>query len=171
MPGLGAISKLRGDEMSNVLLSRAIQIAANAHAGQLDRGGAPYILHPLRVMQRLRTHDYELMCVAILHDVVEDCADVTIESLEAEGFSERVLSALFLMTHTKDETYDAYIQRIATNEDASLVKLEDLRDNSDITRLKGLRDKDFERLAKYNRAYKYLSEVLSVRRNVYGATK
>lgn len=140
-----------------LMLARAIAIAARVHEKQTDRGGRAYILHPIRVMMRLRTDDEEMNCIAVLHDVCEDSdGEVTIESLRAEGFSERVLTALDLLTHRKDVPYEEYIRKIATNRDAIRSKKEDLRDNGDITRLKGLRDKDFERMQRYHRAYVFL---------------
>lgn len=140
-------------------LGTAIAIASRVHENQTDKGGKPYILHPLRLMMRLRTDDEELMSIAVLHDVVED-SDVTIEELRGLGFSERVLAALDLLTHKGSDTYDEYVRLIATNRDATLVKIEDLRDNSDITRLKGLTEKDHDRLKKYNKSYVYLTSVL-----------
>lgn len=139
------------------LLGQAISIASSVHQDQLDKGGRAYILHPIRLMMRLRTTDPELMMIAILHDTIEDSnGSVTIDILRTRGFSERVLNALSLLTHSHEELYDAYIRRVATNKDATLVKLEDLRDNSDITRLKDLRQKDFDRMEKYHRAFMFL---------------
>lgn len=146
------------------LLAKAIAIAAEAHENQLDKGGNAYILHPRRIMMRLRTDDTELMTIAILHDVVED-SDWTIEDLRNQGFSERVLAALTLMTHDKDEDYVSYIKRIATNVDCIKVKKEDLRDNMDPSRLKGLSRKDFDRMEKYQKAFKYLSAAQEAMRN------
>lgn len=145
------------------MLGKAISIASKAHEDQRDKGGTPYILHPLRVMMRLRTTDEELMTIAVLHDVVED-SEYSIDDLRAEGFSERVLTALGLLSHDPKEPYEDYVKRIGTNRDATLVKLEDLRDNSDITRLKGLREKDFQRLEKYQRSYAYLTKCLEAER-------
>lgn len=145
---------------AKTLLGTAVAIAAREHEHQADRGGAAYIMHPIRVMMRLRTSDEELMAIAILHDVVEDSTAVTIASLKDAGFPQRVLDALGLLTHDKSEPYEEYVKRVATNRDAARVKLEDLRDNSDITRLKGLRDKDFERMEKYHRAFLYLRSAL-----------
>ena len=133
------------------MLGTAIKLAATVHENQRDKGGNAYILHPMRIMMRLRTVDEELMEIAILHDVVED-STITFTALQELGFSPRVLTALALLTHAPSEPYDDYIKRIATNKDATRVKLEDLRDNSDVTRLKGLREKDFKRLEKYARA-------------------
>ena len=140
-------------------LALAISIAAKAHEPQEDKGGNAYILHPIRIMMRLRTDDQELMIIAILHDVIEDTY-ITLDMLKTMGFSNRVLHALWHLTHQKEEPYQDYIERIALNVDAILIKLGDLKDNSDITRLKGLRPKDHERIAKYNTAYYFLKEAL-----------
>ena len=152
---------------TGTMLGRAIAIAALAHQNQTDRGGHAYILHPLRAMMRLRTEDTDLMCIAVLHDSIEDSEGaITIDTLMAEGFSPRVLAALKLLTHDPAEPYDEYVKRISTNKDATRVKLEDLRDNSDITRLKGVRQKDFERVQKYNRAYLFLRTTLETMERV-----
>lgn len=152
--------------MSALHLSKAIAIAAAAHQNATDRGGKAYILHPLRVMMRLRTEDDELMQIAVLHDVVEDSPTVTLNTLITDNFSARVIRALRLLTHDKTEPYDEYIRRVASSRDAALVKLEDLRDNADITRLKGLREKDFERIEKYHRAFVYLRDSLATMEKV-----
>ena len=139
------------------LLASAIALAAKAHENQVDRGGKAYILHPLRMMMRLRTNDEELMAIAILHDVLEDTR-YGHEDLTYMGYSTRVVDGVRALTRIETETYDEFIKRCAMNPDAKIVKREDLRDNSDITRLKGLRQKDFERLEKYSRAFIYLSD-------------
>lgn len=144
------------------MLGKAIRIASTIFEPITDRGGHPYILHCLRVMNNLHTDDEELKCIAILHDVPEDDprgAEVVLRELRLLGFSERVIKALDLLTHRKDIPYDEYIKALSFNEDARLVKLADLRDNSDITRLKGLRKKDLERMEKYHRSFIYLSAV------------
>lgn len=142
-------------------LAKAICIASAVHVTDLDKGDKAYILHPIRVMMRLRTEDPELMQIAILHDVIEDHPDViSFLDLQKKGFSERVIKALNLLTHKPSDSYDEYIERIATNEDAIRVKLEDLRDNADITRLKGVRKKDLKRMEKYHKAFLYLTEAL-----------
>jgi len=142
------------------MLGKAILIASTVHASQKDKGGNAYILHPIRIMMRLRTTDDELMQIAILHDVVEDSKEWDIEKLAAEGFSYRVLTALDLLTHNSEDSYQDYIKNISTNADAIRVKIEDLRDNSDITRLKGLKEKDFKRMEKYHRAFQFLKATL-----------
>jgi len=137
-------------------LEKAIGIAVTAHIGQFDKGGKPYILHPLHLMNQLM-FDTELAIIAVLHDVVED-SDMTVSHLSRSGFSSRVCEALSLLTHRKHQTYEEYIGLICTNYDAIRVKRKDLEHNSDITRLKGVRTKDLERLEKYHRAFMHLGE-------------
>lgn len=140
-------------------LGIAIAIAAESFKDKTDKAGEPYILHCLRVMNNLHTRDKELQSIAVLHDCVED-TEWTITKFRNNGFSERVLTALDCLTRRKEEGYlSEYIKRIALNKDARLVKLADLKDNSDITRLKGLTKKDLERMGKYHYAYTYLSNV------------
>lgn len=142
------------------MLDKAIAIAAVEFQGKYDKGGKPYILHCLHVMNKLKyQNDTDLMIAAILHDLVEDTS-WTFNALKSEGFSDRVIILLKLLTHEKGLSYDEYIQGIASNKDAIRIKLQDLRHNSDIMRMKGLRDKDFERLNKYHRAYAYLESKL-----------
>lgn len=148
------------------MLGRAIAIASSVHQNQKDKGGNAYILHPMRIMMRLRTSDEELMSIAILHDVVEDSQEWTIDRLRDEGFSARVLAALECLTHDNDVSYEDYIQKISTNRDATRVKLEDLSDNSQLTRLKGLTQNDFDRMIKYQKAFKYLEGVQKAREAV-----
>lgn len=141
-------------------LATAIALASKVFEHKIDKAGKPYILHCIRVMNNVGT-DEERQTIAILHDVVEDTqkdeTPITLETLKKMGFSIRVVVAVGLLTHDKSVPYMDYIKRIATNEDARAVKLADLRDNSDITRLKGLRKKDFDRMEKYHAAYLYLS--------------
>ena len=139
------------------MLGRAIEIAVSAHAGQVDKGGKPYILHPLWVMNQVRHLGEDYMIVAVLHDVVED-THWTIDALIKEKFNQEVMYALCLLTHDENLSYDDYIKGISVNPIAKAVKLKDLEHNSRITRLKGLRKKDFDRLEKYHRAYTYLKD-------------
>lgn len=145
------------------MLALAIQIAATAHVKQLDQGKNAYILHPLRVMQNLALKDDpELQQIAILHDVIEDCPEWTIQRLREAGFSERVLDALLLMTKSQadydagEEGYYNYIRRMFSNLDAMLVKISDLADNSELSRMKDVRDKDIARTMKYMKSYAML---------------
>lgn len=142
------------------MLSVAIAIASRAHCTVLDKGGQPYILHPMRVMNNVSKTDPELMQIAILHDVVED-SEYTVDDLIEEGFSPRVVDALVKLTHIPNVSYKQYIKSIKTNVDATLVKISDIEDNSQISRLKGLREKDINRMIKYNRAYMYLTNKIS----------
>lgn len=119
------------------MFDTAVLIAAKEHLGQRDKGGKAYILHPIRIAMRLRTDDEELMCIAVLHDAVED-GKVTFNDLVEEGFSDRVVNALKLLTHQKGIQYEDYIYNMRNNYDALRVKREDLKDNSDLSRLKGL---------------------------------
>lgn len=137
----------------------ALQLANSAHMGVRDKGGKAYILHPLRIAMRLRTDDEELMCIAILHDAIED-SPLTFEDLKEKGFSKRVINALRLLTHQKGESYDEYINKMRGNYDALRVKREDLRDNSDITRIKGVSEKDRKRMEKYQISYLKISEFI-----------
>ena len=134
------------------LLGKVLVLATNAHAGQFDRGGKPYILHPLKVMHYLKTDDEELQCIALLHDVVED-TDTSWKDLEALGCTERVLNAVRALTKLPGQTYDEYKEVVFANNDAMRVKLCDLRHNTDIRRLKGVTQKDIDRIAKYNRFF------------------
>ena len=145
--------------MATNLLAGAIKLASYHHQNQLDKGGKPYILHPLRIMMRLRTNDEELMAIAVLHDIVEDC-DVTYNDLKACGMSDRVLKGVQDLTKVPGESYEQFIERLADNKDALLVKREDLRDNSDLTRLKGVTEKDVARMQKYMRAFRRVEELL-----------
>lgn len=130
-------------------LERAIAIAATAHTGQVDKGGAPYILHPLKVMLRMNTLEERI--VAVLHDVVEDCG-VSLAVLRKEGFSEEVLSAVESVTRIPGESYEDFVERAALNPIGRSVKLADLEENSDLSRIASPSWEDLERIEKYRRA-------------------
>jgi len=134
------------------MLDKMLVIAINAHAGQFDRGGNPYILHPLKVMHYLKTDDEELMCIALGHDVVED-TKVTYRDLRDAGISERVIAGIRALTKLPGQTYDEYKEGVFANVDAMRVKMADLRHNTDIRRLKGISEKDIERMVKYQKFY------------------
>jgi (p)ppGpp synthase/HD superfamily hydrolase len=137
----------KGELLGNVLV-----LATNAHAGQFDRGGKPYILHPLKVMHYLKSDDEELMCMALLHDVIED-TKTTWHDLVDAGCTPRVLAGVKALTKMPGQTYDEYKENVFANEDAMRVKMADLRHNTDIRRLKGVTQKDLDRMAKYNRFF------------------
>ena len=140
-------------------LERAIEIARQAHAGQVDKGGANYIGHPLRVMERCETEEQKI--VGVLHDVVED-SDWTFEMLESEGFSDEIIDALRCITKlSEDEDYDHFISRVMTNPLTLKVKLYDLEDNLDLSRLKYITEADLARCEKYKRVHDRLVEEIS----------
>lgn len=134
------------------LLGKVLVLATNAHAGQFDRGGNPYILHPLKVMHYLKSNDEELQCMALLHDVIED-TKTTWKDLEEIGCTPRIIAAVKALTKMPGQSYDEYKEEVFANQDAMKVKMADLRHNTDIRRLKGISQKDVDRLAKYNRFY------------------
>lgn len=134
------------------MLAQMLHIATTAHHGQFDKGGNPYILHPLKVMHYLKSDDEELMCMALGHDVIEDTS-VTYQDLREQGISERVITGIRALTKQPGQTYDEYKAGVFASEDAMRVKMADLRHNSDIRRLKGVTDKDVARIAKYMKFY------------------
>ena len=135
------------------LLEKAVEIAVGAHHGQRDRYGAPYIAHPIRVMQRLETPDEKI--VGILHDVVED-TNWSFEDLRGEGFPQPILDALDCVTKREGEAYEEFVRRSAGNRLATRVKLADLEDNMDLRRLPDVTEQDLPRLQKYVRAWRFL---------------
>ena len=135
-------------------LEQAIELAVKHHKGQYDKGGKPYILHPLRLMMSVDTDDEKI--VAVMHDLVED-THITIAYLRTAGFSEKVLSALDCVTNRENEDYESFIERIAQNPLATKVKLADLEDNMDLSRIPEPSKKDYKRIEKYKRAKTRLS--------------
>ncbi len=132
----------------------AVSVAARAHKGQKDKAGAPYLLHPLRMM--LRMDSEAAMMAAVLHDVVED-TDWTLERLREAGFAEEVLEAVDCLTHREGESYEEFVGRVRANPIARQVKVADLEDNMNIRRMGRLGAKDLERLEKYHRAWRVLT--------------
>jgi len=137
------------------LTRMAMVIAYDAHRGQLDKTGVPYILHPVHLAEQM---DDEVSCtVALLHDVVED-TEMTIEDLRAAGFPLKVTAALSLLTHDPDVDYFEYVRAIKDNPVAKKVKLADLEHNSDLSRMDRIDEQDIERNRKYARAKAILTE-------------
>jgi len=130
-------------------LGKAISIAAQAHEGQSDKAGAPYILHTLRVMMKMAS-DAERI-TAVLHDIIED-TDWSLERLRREGFHTEILDALDRLTKHDGEEYEEFIKRVKLNPLAVKVKSADLEDNLDVSRLKNVTEADIKRLDKYRRA-------------------
>jgi GTP diphosphokinase / guanosine-3',5'-bis(diphosphate) 3'-diphosphatase len=136
-------------------LERAIQIACEAHAGQRDKAGEAYILHPLRLMLRMSTESERL--AAVLHDVVED-SSFTLADLAAEGFAAEVVQAVDALSRRQEEDYLEFVRRAAAHPIAGPVKRADLEDNLDLTRIASPTDHDRERTDRYQRALDVLRE-------------
>lgn len=157
------------------MLSKAILIATQAHADQFDRGGKPYILHPLTVLHKVgRSATEVVQCIAVLHDVIEDCSGKTIfvdgkqmtisfSMLRECGMNEEVVAGVRNLTKLPGQTYEEYQQCVLDDRNSMLVKLEDLRTNSDLRRLKtnNITQKDIERVAKYMTFYALISAKLA----------
>jgi (p)ppGpp synthase/HD superfamily hydrolase len=139
------------------LLHTAIGIAKTAHSGQKDKAGNPYIEHPLRVMENLETTEEKI--VGVLHDIVED-TQITLDNLRAMGFPEFILNAIDAVTKRPQEEYEDYLNRVKSNPLALKVKIADMRDNMDLKRIKNPTQKDYQRLAKYQRILPQLLQEL-----------
>ena len=141
------------------LTCKAARIAYKAHEGAVDGCGMPYIMHPLHVAEQMK--DEETTIVALLHDVVED-TDVTLDDLRAQGFPESVITAIGLMTHTKDMTYAEYVARLKNDPIARAVKLADLAHNMDESRHLGAAvPPTEEKKAKWREKYALATKILS----------
>lgn len=140
------------------LLAIAIKIASDAHCSQMDKAGQPYVLHPLKVMFALDTIEEKI--VGVLHDVIED-TPITYSDLEKYGFKgeTEILDALRSVTKEKNETYNEFITRAALNPIGRKVKLADLADNMDLSRIANPTEKDYKRLKKYKKAKEYLLNI------------
>lgn len=136
------------------LTKKAIKIAFEAHKNAVDKGGAPYILHPIHLAEKMT--DEVTTAVALLHDVVED-TDITCDELLSMGIDPYVVECVEIMTHRESEDYFDYIRRIKMNPDAVKVKLADLEHNSDLSRLETITEYDLKRLKKYKKAMEILT--------------
>ena len=134
------------------MTKKALKICFNAHINQVDKTGIPYVFHPFHLAEQM--DDEDSVCVALLHDVVED-TEITFEDLINEGFNENVINALKLLTHVDDTPYMEYVKEIKINPIAKKVKLADLKHNSDLTRLDLNIDKIPPKLELYKEAIKY----------------
>ena len=139
------------------LIALSTEIAIEAHEGHVDKAGAPYISHPLRVAAKMKS--VASKAAAILHDVVED-SNFTFADLSARGIPEDVVIAIEHLTHRPGEPYGDYIIRAGENPISREAQIGDLEDNMDITRLPEIGSADIDRLNKYLRAYTYLVELL-----------
>ncbi len=133
----------------------AAETAYRAHKDQTDKAGFPYILHPVHVAEQMKTE--ETTIASLLHDVIED-SYYTAEDISAMGFSDDIIDALKLLTHDKNTDYFEYVLKIKDNPIARSVKLEDLKHNSDLSRLEKVTEKDILRAEKYKKAIRMLSE-------------
>ncbi|MCR5701076.1 MAG: GTP pyrophosphokinase [Lachnospiraceae bacterium] len=136
------------------MLEKAIEIAVEAHRGQIDKAGKIYILHPIRVMLRGKNETEQI--VGILHDVVED-TPVTLDMLRKEGFSDEILDAVACITKNEGEDYGKFIDRVLTNPLATQVKLYDLEDNMNRDRIPHPTKHDEERFLKYEKYHKVIA--------------
>lgn len=141
------------------LLNKMLVLATNRHANQFDKGGNPYILHPIAVMHLLENADEEQQCIALGHDMVEDCG-VTYAELREMGFTNRIIEGIRCLTKVPGETYDEYKNKVKSNPDSVKVKIADLRHNTDIRRLKGVSQKDMARMEKYFHFYMELTNLI-----------
>ncbi len=137
------------------LTKKALRIAFDVHKEQTDKTGLPYIYHPFHLAEQME--DEATVCVALLHDVVED-GNITFEFLRESGFPEEIVSAVALLTHDENTPYMEYVKNIRTNQIAKTVKLADLKHNSDLTRLSVIDDKAVARRQKYRTAISLLEE-------------
>lgn len=138
------------------LTKKAMKIAFEAHKDQVDKNGIPYIYHPFHLAEQMKT-EYEI-CVALLHDIVED-TDITFDDLIKAGFTDEVINAIKLMTHDESVPYMEYVEKIRNNPIAKEVKLADLAHNSDLTRLDHVTEKDLARKKKYEQAIRLLTSL------------
>lgn len=131
------------------LTKKAMKLCFEAHEGQLDKSGIPYVNHPLHVAEQV-DGEYAT-CVALLHDVMEDCG-YQADDLRAMGFPEEIVQALLLLTHADEVAYLDYVRNLKDNELARQVKIADLHHNSDLSRLDVVTDADRARVEKYAKA-------------------
>ena len=136
------------------MIDIALAIAKKAHAGQVDKAGVDYIQHPLYVASQVKTEQEK--AVALLHDVLED-SDITAADLLAYGLSNEVVTAVQTLTKKKGQSYQDYLEKVKSNNLARVVKLADLKHNSDLSRLKTVSNTDYQRVKKYKNAIRYLS--------------
>lgn len=137
----------------NQLLELAIKVATEAHAGQVDKGGKPYINHPQAVAASLTNTEYKI--VAYLHDVCEDTS-ITFDDLKDMGFTYRIVNSIRLLTKTDELTYEEYLRRLRMDSCARAVKMADLKHNMDITRIPNPSEKDYARIEKYKKSLAFL---------------
>lgn len=136
-------------------LEQAIMLATKYHAGQVDKGGNPYILHPLSVMQKVKTIEEKI--VALFHDILED-TPATKTDLLNYGYSKEIVLAVVALTRLQGESYGQFIRRLHENPLALSVKIADLTDNMDLSRIESPTESDYARVIKYAKVLKRINE-------------
>lgn len=136
----------------------AMKLCFEAHKNQVDKAGIPYVFHPISLAERFGEGQEAEICVALLHDVLED-ADYTIDDIRAAGMSEEVIEALLLLNHNPKVEYMDYVRHLSKNNIARHVKICDLQHNSNLSRLETVTEKDLKRVEKYKEALRILFEV------------
>lgn len=136
----------------NMDIQKVLEFAIEKHKGQVDKLGNPYIFHPIGVSLQMQTKEEKI--VALLHDILED-TNTTIEELKELGLSEEIIKALQLLTRDKNITYMEYIEKLSSNELAKSVKIQDLKNNMDMSR--GFSEETIKlKETRYKKAYEYL---------------
>lgn len=135
-------------------IEKAIALAAKKHAGQIDKGKHPYIFHPLRLMFKMKSTEQQI--VAVLHDILED-TDTTVVDLISLGFSQEIIDAILALTKRKHESRTEAAYRAVQNPIARIVKLADVADNMDISRIKQPSARDLMRIEEYRHVQQILS--------------
>ena len=141
--------------MQNKNIEKALKIAYKAHENQFDKGGEPYINHPLHIAKMLNNEDE--IITALLHDVMED-SNITKKDLIDFGFNKNVINALYFLTRKRNEDYFSYINKIKSNTLAKKIKILDLEHNLDVKRLSKITNKDLQRIEKYKKALAILKK-------------
>lgn len=139
-------------------------LATEWHSGQFDKAGQPYIQHPLRVMQNAQHPDAKI--VAVLHDILEDTS-TTVTDLRSQGFDENIIQAVLAVTKQDGESRFQAVQRTVKNAIACEVKLADLRDNMDLSRLKQITSKDLLRYKQYQKVQAILKEAFVIHQHIH----
>lgn len=139
---------------NDTVIERAHMLATKFHAGQIDKAGEPYIKHLVHVSNAVESN--EAKTIALLHDILED-TECTAEQLKVSGFHDEIIDAVVAMTHLPHESYDEFIRRVSKNRLATMVKIEDMKHNSDLSRLNRISQKDLDRAAKYRHYIDFLS--------------
>ncbi len=135
----------------------AFKLISEVFNGRNDKGGEPYIFHLIEVERSVRNYPIHVRAAALLHDVIEDITYINENDLIEYGFSFNTVNLVKILTKRDDMSYDDYIKYISLNKEATVIKLADLKHNSDLTRLKGVTSKDLDRLSKYAKSYNYLN--------------